>query len=127
MKFAWTPLQTLKLEYATNFDYVDQGAFPYGLYNAESNTVASPNFNDASTYQRKTWNNSLSSKYFYKDMILTVSLSHQYFDDQMNIDQDFSPLSIFTLQQNQKQNMLNGEAVFKSVSTGNYNWLVGVN
>ena len=127
VKFAWTPLQTLKLEYATNFDYVDQGAFPYGLYNAESNTVASPNFNDASTYQRKTWNNSLSSKYVFDNMILTVSLSHQYFDDQMNIDQDFSPLSIFTLQQNQKQNMLNGEAVFKSVSTGNYNWLVGVN
>ena len=127
LKFAWTPSQALKLEYATNLDYVDQGAFPYGLYNAENKTVANPNFNDASTYLRKTWNNSLSSKYIFDKMVLTVSLAHQYFDDQMNLDQDFSPLSIFTLQQNQKQNMLNGEAVLKSVSTGNYNWLIGVN
>lgn len=45
----------------------------------------------------------------------------------MNIDQDFSPLAIFTLQQNQKQHMLNGEAVLKSASSGNFKWLVGVN
>jgi len=127
VKFAWTPTQALKLEYAGNFDYVDQGAFPYGLYNTESQTVANPNFNDASSYRRKTWNNSLSSKYVFENMILTVSLAHQYFDDQMNLDQDFSPASIFTLQQNQKQHMLNGEAVLKSALKSNYNWLFGLN
>ena len=127
VKFAWTPTQALKLEYATNFDYVDQGAFPYGLYNAESRTVANPNFNDASSYRRKTWNNSLSSKYIFDNMTLTVSLAHQYFDDQMNLDQDFSPASIFTLQQNQKQQMLNGEAVLKSAMKSNYSWLFGLN
>ncbi len=127
VKFAWTPVQALKLEYATSFDYVDQGAFPYGLYNAETQTVANPNFNDASSYLRKTWNNSLSSKYLFDKMILTVSLAHQYFDDRMNLDQDFSPLSLFTLQQNQKQQMLNGEAVLKSALKGNYRWLFGLN
>ena len=126
-KLAWNASQRFKLEYTADFDYVDQGAFPYGLYNDETKTVANPNLNDLSSYNRKTLNNGISTKYFYQDLILTFSLAHQYLEDQMNIDQDFSPMSIFTLQQNQKQHMLNGEAVIKSVTTGDYKWLVGVN
>lgn len=126
-KFAWDASRNFKLEYALDFDYVDQGAFPYGLYSAETKSVANPSLNDLSSYKRKTLNNGISTKYFYQDLILTFSLAHQYLEDQMNIDQDFSPLAIFTLQQNQKQHMLNGEAVLKSVSSGNFKWLVGVN
>ena len=127
VKLAWNVSQQLKLNYAIDFDYIDQGAFPYGLYNAETKTTANPNFNDLGHYSRKTLNNSLSSKYLSDDLTFTVSLSHQYFDDQMDMDQDYSPASIFTIQQSQKQNMLNGEAIIRFVSDGNYKWLVGVN
>lgn len=127
-KLAWNASRNFKLEYTADFDFVNQGAFPYGLYDETNKTVANPNINDESNYSRKTLNNSISSKiYLYEDILLNVSVAHQYFDDEMNIDQDFSPKSIFTLQQNQKQNMLNGEAVIKSISQDNYKWLVGVN
>ncbi|NLO70182.1 MAG: TonB-dependent receptor [Porphyromonadaceae bacterium] len=128
MKLAWDANKDLKFEYVADFDYVNQGAFPYGMYDEDTKTLAKPNFNDASNYMRKTLNNSVSMKYIYlRDFALNVSLAHQYFDDEMNIDQDFKPQSIFTLQQVQKQNMLNGEAVIKYIGTNNYKWLVGVN
>lgn len=126
-KLDWEISPQFKLNYAVDFDFVNQGAFPYGLYNDSSKTTANPNFNDQSTYSRKTLNNSLFAKYIFEDLIFTFSAAHQYFDDDMRIDQDFSPLSIFTLQQTQKQNLLNGEALVRSASAGNYKWMVGMN
>lgn len=127
LKLAWNASQAFKLNYGVDFDYIDQDGFPYGQYNPETKETAQPNFNDPGHYTRKVLNNSLSAKYLYQDLIMTFSLAHQYFDDEMKLDQDFQPLSIFTLQQNQKQNMLNAEAVIRSASNGNYKWLVGVN
>ena len=126
-KMDWNAAQNLKVQYVTDFDYIKQGAFPYGLYNATTNTTANPNFNGVSNYTRKTLNNSITTNYSTNYFSLLASLSHQYFNDQMNMDQDFTSKSIFSVQQNQKQNMLNGELILKSIPAKNYNWLVGAN
>lgn len=126
-KLAWDVSQRLKLNYSADFDYVDQDAFPYGLYDTGTGETANPNFNDLGHYNRKTLNNSFSMKQVNDDYIFTLSLAHQFFDDVMNLDQDFLPLSIFTLQQKQKQHMLNSEAVIRSAGIKNYKWLVGAN
>lgn len=126
-KLIWDIKSNFKMEFSSNFDYIDQGAFPYGLYNSADNTTANPNFNNESNYTRKTLNNSISANYTNKRYILSASLSHQYFNDVMNMDQDFTPLSIFTVQQNQKQHMINGEIFVKSTPNKSYQWLVGAN
>ena len=44
----------LRLAYTFSGDYTDQGAFPYGLYNAEEEYVAPVSINDPSSYNRTT-------------------------------------------------------------------------
>ena len=44
----------------------------------------------------------------------------------MKMDQDFSPLSIFTLNQKQKQNAFSEELVIKSNTRNNYQWSFGL-
>lgn len=126
-RLSWIVNPRLKLDYIADYDYVKQGAFPYGLLNPTSGLVEKPSFNDASSYYRQTINNSISARYILNNALINVSLSHQYFDDRMDIDQDFTPKSIFTLTQNQKQNLLNLEAIIKSTSISNYKWMFGVN
>lgn len=126
-KLEWMLKPNLKLQYTTDFDHVNQGAFPYGLYNSATNTTGNPNFDGESSYIRNILNNSIAAKYTFDKIMLLASLSHQYFKDEMNMDQDFTPSSIFGVQQKQTQNMLNGEAVLKSNSTSKYQWLGGVN
>src|SRR5690625_7110889 len=43
----------------------------------------------------------------------------------MKVDQDFSPLSIFTLNQYQKEHSLSQELTIKSESNSNFQWVVG--
>ena len=126
-KIIWEINPKWKMEFASNFDYINQGAFPYGLYNNTTNETANPNFNNESNYNRITINNSISTKYNGKNYIISASLSHQYFNDVMNMDQDFTPLSIFTVQQKQNQNSVNGEIFIKSLSDKKYQWLFGAN
>src|SRR5699024_3772071 len=45
--------------------------------------------------------------------------------DNMKVDQDFSPLSVFTLNQWQKENSISQELTVKSESNSNYQWVVG--
>ena len=44
-------------KYAFNYDYVDQGAFPYGQYKRETGKVEPVRINDPSTYWRRMLNN----------------------------------------------------------------------
>lgn len=46
-------------------------------------------------------------------------------DDEMNLDQDFTPASIFTLCQKQHQHIVSQELIFKSNTPYNYQWLAG--
>ncbi len=124
-KLDWILTPRLKAQYIINYDYVDQSAFPYGAYDATAGKVANPNFNDESSYNRKTLTNSLFLQYKTDKWLLSAVTSHQYYDDKMVIDQDFSPLSMFTLTQNQIQNALNEEITIKSITKSNYQWSFG--
>jgi len=125
-KLDWNINPNFKAQYAVNFDYIDQGAFPYGLYDATTGITAQPNYNDEGSYTRSMLTNSLFLQYKTKDIVLSSTTSHKYFSDDMKMDQDFTPLSYFTLQQTQKQNALNEEINLKSNSNSNYQWSFGI-
>ena len=125
-KLEWNISPDFKAQYIINFDYVDQGAFPYGAYNPTNGKTAQPNFNDQSTYKRSMLTNSLFLQYKTKNWILSSVTSHQYFKDDMKMDNDFTPMSFFSLQQKQKQSAFNEELILKSNSKSNYQWSFGV-
>lgn len=128
VKLDWNINPNFKAQYAVNLDYVDETAFPYGLNDSVNGKgkTAQPNFNDESSYTRSMLTHSLFLQYKTKDFVLSSTTSHQYFKDDMKMDQDFNTLSYFTLQQKQKQNALNEEIILKSNSKSNYQWSFGV-
>lgn len=111
--------------YTFSFDHVNQGAFPYGAYDA-SGFVKPVCFNDSSRYQRTMIANNLRLSYQADPFILTSTTGYQYFKDDMKMDQDFDTLSVFILNQKQKQHAISEELAIKSHPGSNYQWTFGL-
>ena len=114
-----------RLAYTFAGDYTDQGAFPYGLYNAEEEYVAPVSINDPSSYNRTMLSNSLLLEYKTEQFLLSSTTGYQFLNDDMKMDQDFSPKSIFTLNQKQKQHAISQEVAIRSNTDKNYRWSFG--
>ena len=115
-----------KIAYTFSGDYTDQGAFPYGLYDTETGNVAAVSINDPSSYKRTMLANSLLMEYKARTFVFNSTTGYQYLNDDMKMDQDFSPKSIFTLNQLQRQHALSQELTFKSVADTHYQWSFGL-
>ncbi|MDR1343865.1 MAG: TonB-dependent receptor [Tannerellaceae bacterium] len=127
LKIEWRPVDGMRAAYTLSYDFVDQGAFPYGLYHRETATVDPVNIGDASSYKRKTITNSLRLEYRRPgSFVLSSVTGYQYLSDDMKMDQDFSPLSIFTLNQRQKQKAFSQEIAVKSDTKAGYQWSYGI-
>src|SRR5690625_6557973 len=74
--------------------------------NLETNRIEN---NDPASYDRNLLNNGLSLRYFGNRYSINYTAGFQYLNDNMKVDQDFSPLSIFTLNQYQKEHSLSQE------------------
>lgn len=125
-KLDWQITPDFKAAYAFSYDYTDQGAFPYGLYNKETRKVAPVSLNDSSTYNRKMLANHLLLEYKSRHFTLTSTTGYQYLKDNMHMDQDYTAASVFTLNQRQKQKAWSEEIAIKSNSTKNYQWAFGL-
>lgn len=121
LKFVWKLNPNLTATYSTNFDFVDQGAFPYK--NVETDEIS---YNSEGLYRRKTLTNGLSLKYEGQGYEINSITGYQYLNDEMNMDQDYTPLSMFQINQRQKQNSLSQEITIKSSSLSDYQWSGGV-
>jgi outer membrane receptor protein involved in Fe transport len=126
LKFDWHALPQLNIAYTFSTDYGTQGGFPYGLYHRETGKADPVNIGDSSAYKRFILTNSLFLEYTAPRFILTSTTGHQYFNDDMRMDQDFSPKDIFTLQQKQTQNALSEEIVIRGANPSNYHWSFGL-
>lgn len=115
-----------KAAYTFSGDYTSQGAFPYGLYDAETGNVAPISMNDKSSYNRSMFANQLLMEYKNKHVIFTSTTGHQFFKDDMKMDQDFSSKSIFTLNQKQKQHSVSQEFALRNNNNNNYQWSLGL-
>lgn len=127
IKTVWLPNENYKMTYIANADYVSQGAFPYGLYDVQKKQTQAPNYNDDGSYKRWIVNNQLLSQLTSDNILFNLALSHQYLSDDMHMDQDYTPRSMFEIEQQQRQNMFNGEISLKSNNPNDYQWSIGIN
>jgi len=125
-KLDWLINPNFTAAYTFSYDYTDQGAFPYGKYNKETGKVSGVNIKDRSDYNRKMMSNHLSLEYKTDQFTLSSTTGHQWFKDNMHLDQDFDTVSVFTLNQKQKQNAFSEELAIKSNTTNNYQWSFGL-
>ncbi len=116
-----------KFNALTNIQYEDsrQGGYPYALFNDETMKAGNISYDKESIYNRKLMSAGLNMNYNAGKYSLRAVTSLQTLNDQQEIDQDFTPASLFFVIQDQKLNMIAQELIAESTNKGNYNWLLG--
>jgi len=121
VKFEWNITPRLSATYSFSYDYTDQGAFPYA--NIATNEI---NYNSDSYYKRNLLTNGFALRYSGKGYEINSTTGYQYLNDEMNMDQDYTPKSYFQINQKQRQNSISQEVTIKSTNKSNYQWSSGV-
>lgn len=127
LRLQYKPSKQLKFDYALNYEYSDQNGYPYALYNDSTNVASDVNYDHESSYWRNLLSNSLTITHQTDRAVMKSITSHQYLEDEQDIDQDFTPADLFYVSQIQEQNMLSQEFYFQSNpdKENQYEWLCG--
>ena len=100
---------SLRLSNALHVNYSDEGGFAYGRYlDGEIHPV---NYNDEGSYRRLSVLDGFKVQYLGEHIRLTGVSSLQLLTDRMRMDQDYTPESIFTLEQKQRSAALTQEII----------------
>ncbi len=132
-KLQWRDLRDTRIDNTLAFSITRQGGYPYAyagediVENGES-VIANGEirYNDPCGYSRTTLSDGITVRHDAERFTVASITSYQYLDDEMILDQDFMPLSYFTLQQKRREHSVTEDLVFKSRSTGRYRWLAGL-
>ena len=116
----------LTLENTLTVNYVKQTGFAYSLYDESTGRSVPINHNDPCNYRRFGLINGLVLSYYGDRFMLSSATSYQFMDDKMVLDQDFRPISMFTLQQSQRENAFTQEFVIRSTEDKKWQWTSGV-
>ena len=101
---------------------LDQGGYPYRLYDVQSGSLAPVSYNDGSSYRRLNITEALKMKYRTDDFSLSSVTSWQFLLDRMDLDQDFTPASMFTMTQRQKEHAVTQEIILKPQGSWHTDW-----
>jgi outer membrane receptor protein involved in Fe transport len=124
MRLDWAFLPQWTAQLTAHYDCVDQGAFPYGEY--QNGKVSEPRFNYPGKYRRQIAGTGLNLNYQNDRLIFNAATAFHYFDDNMKMDVDNSPVAIFRLNQMQRGRSLSEEITLKSNTKANYQWSFGI-
>ena len=133
-KLAWRG-DRLKIENTLAFSLTEQGGYPYAyagedIVDGNGETVIANgeiSYNDPCGYERVEVSDGVTVRYDAPKFSLSSITSYRYHDDKMTLDQDFTPLSYFTLVQAREEHTATQEVVIRSKEDGQqYNWLCGV-
>ncbi len=134
IKLQWNGGGAWRVENTLSFTDLTQGGYPYafagrssdeplpGGYEPQVGVIA---YNDPSGYRRTNLNDGLTVRYAGERVTVMSITSYQYLDDRMQLDQDFLPLSYFTLTQARREHAATEEIVLRSKREGGYNFLFG--
>ncbi len=110
----------LSIDNTLAFSAVRQGGYPYA-----SAATGRIDYNDEASYRRAGVSDGLTVKYDWSRVTLSSITSYQYLNDRMTMDQDFLPLSYFTLAQHNRRHDITQEVVARSTGDSRYGWTVG--
>ena len=128
----YLPTENLKLDFTLNYEYTNQGGYPYEYTGVTSGKEDSGIFigriayNHRSGYRRNLLNGGLNLEHQAQNFILSSVTGFQFLDDHMNLDQDFTERDIYTMMQKQNSKTLSQELVLKSKPGRRWQWTTGV-
>ncbi len=117
--------KTFKASLIGDYDYSDQGAFPYSLYNKKTGETSPVSYNDEGSYLRNMGYAALNLEYKNDRIVLASTSSYQGLKDDMCMDQDYTPVPVYNINQRQKINAFTQEFSVKSMTQKNYQWSFG--
>ena len=132
MRAIWLPTENWKLDLTVGYDYTDEGGYPYyytGKLNGEedrANLLGKIAYNRESSYRRSLLNTGLNIEHQAKNFIFNAVTGFQHLNDRMLMDQDFSPMDTYTIEQKQRINSITEEITFKSKPGKAWQWTTGV-
>lgn len=132
-KTQWRSRRGLRIDNTLSFSVLEQGGYPYAyageeLLDSEGRPVIRPGeirYNDPCSYRRTLVSDGLTIRYDTEKYSVASITSYQYSDDEMMLDQDFLPLSYFTLRQARREHSVTEDVVFRSREGTAYRWLFG--
>ena len=133
VKLQWRPSQRLGIDNTASLSVTRQGGWPYAyagddiIENGE--TIISSGeirYNDPSAYRRTSVSDGVTVRRTGEGFTLVSITSYQYLDDRMDMDNDYLPLSYFTLTQQRREHAVTEDMVIRSRDNGGrYKWLAG--
>ncbi|MBQ1205519.1 MAG: TonB-dependent receptor, partial [Alistipes sp.] len=121
----------LNIENTFSTSTTEQGGYPYAFIGGRSEqepgvTVGQIAYNDPCSYDRLTYTDGLTIQYETERHSLSSITSYQFTDDDMALDNDFTPLDYFTLRQAIKEHVVTEDIIFRSRGARRYNYLFGL-
>lgn len=132
----YRPSDRVSLDFHANYDYTDEGGYPYFFQGWDSDAAQQKDYflsslagtegalayNRRSSYKRHLLNTGVSAEHRWTNMVLTNLVGFQWLKDDMMMDQDFTPCDIYTLQQRQNTKTLSDEIALKSADGAFSHW-----
>ncbi len=126
LRLKWKTTDRLTIDLTSDYQYTNQTAFPYGLYDEWFDETYDPATTTTNNYRRQMVNTGLNIYYDLGCMLLTSTTSHQYLWDRMNMDQDYVPEDYMHLMQEQKMNALTQELALRSNNASRWQQATGL-
>ena len=135
MRGIWLPKDNLKLDFTVNYEYSNQGGYPYQLtslsetdiyYQDLKGDLGKVAYNNECGYMRHLLNGGLNLEHQADNFILSSVTGFQYLKDEMNLDQDFTRKNVYTMSQRQNSKTISEEIVLKSKPGRRWQWTTGV-
>lgn len=120
IKFSWRPSNRFQLENNAWVTVTRQGGYPY-----ESLSTGQISHNDTCYYDRISVNDGLTLRLTGDKVNFSSITSFQYLNDDMTLDQDFTPKDYFTLSQRRHEWSMSQDFVATG-HAGRYSWLGGL-
>lgn len=119
-KLSWHPGSRWSLLNVASVSTGKNDGYPYA--SVETGKIS---YNDSTYYKRTTFTDGLTVSYTGKRIVATSVTSFQYLNDDMTLDQDFTPEDYFTLTQKRHEWAITQDLYTKGVRKS-YSWLMGV-
>ena len=116
----------LTADATADYQYVRQGAFPYGVMNPATGSTQVPAANRQGSYRRNMLSTGLSLKYTARRFTLNSATGYQLLRDCMAMDQDYLPADLMHMEQRQLMNAVTQELSARNNTRGRWKRAMGI-
>jgi len=120
------PISALDVQIQFMAEKTDDGGYAYGHLDSLSKKPYVVDYNSDSFYSRNMYNGSLRMSYDAGSFSINSITGWQYYDDVQQVDQDFTPRDLYTVNNSSDQSLYTQELNFKSGNSEKIDWIGGL-